>query len=58
MAGEEFQPALDVIEEAKIAILNWSSPDEELGWPGAPEVADHAEELAGHLWESGVLKKP
>lgn len=56
MAGEEFQPALDVLDEVQAAIEEFAAPSEELGWPGSAEVAQHAEEIAAFLWERGLLK--
>jgi hypothetical protein len=38
------------------AIREWAAPDEELGWPGSPEVAQHAEEIAAFLWERGLTR--
>jgi hypothetical protein len=41
-------------DEVRDALIEWAKPDEELGWPGAPEVAQHAEEIASFLWERGL----
>lgn len=39
--------------ELERAIREWAAPDDDLGWVGSPEVAEHAEELAAFLCERG-----
>ena len=46
---------MDAVEKAEDAIKRWAEPDEELGWPGAPDVATHAHEIAGILFSENLL---
>jgi hypothetical protein len=46
-------------EEAAQVILDFLSPDQQLGWEGVPWFGfENAKELVGYLWEQGfVIRK-
>lgn len=53
----EFEAAGAAIDKAAEALREYAKPWAEIGWPGAPMITDNAEEIAGFLWEAGVLKE-
>ena len=51
--------AIDAADrELEQTIRAWAAADDDLGWAGSPEVAQHAEELAGYLAEQGYGRPP
>lgn len=47
---------MELVDKVEEAIKEWAKPDDELGWDGSSEVAQHAHEIAGYLWEQNLLK--
>lgn len=47
---------MTIEERAEEALRDWAASNEELGWGGSTEVAEHAHEIVGWLSDQALLR--